>query len=318
MANTGSGTARPAGAQNPPAQGGGRAVQEPTALAMLKKDTVDIVAAKVRQYQERGELHFPPNYSPDNAMKSAWLTLQGTVNRDNKPALEVCTRDSIANSLLDMVIQGLNPAKKQCYFIVYGNKLACQRSYFGSEAILKSIIPGAEVWAEVVYAGDEFTYEIKKGRKTITKHVQAIANVIGKNIVAAYAIIEFPGDRPDHVEVMTIAEIKQAWAQGQGYKPDGNGTHQKFPEEMAKKTVIQRACKAFINSSNDANLLLKQAANRADEIRAETEVEEEIAAHANGEIIDIEGGPVSDSPPAGDQPSDLKMEAPKQAGGPSF
>ena len=32
-------------------------------IALVKKDTVDIVAAKVREFQERGELHFPTNYS---------------------------------------------------------------------------------------------------------------------------------------------------------------------------------------------------------------------------------------------------------------
>ena len=73
-------------------------------LALLKKDTVDIVAARVRQFQESGELNLPANYSPENAMKSAWLTLQSTTDRNNRPALEVCTKDSIANSLLDMLV----------------------------------------------------------------------------------------------------------------------------------------------------------------------------------------------------------------------
>src|SRR5690625_4382272 len=68
-------------------------------LALVKKDTVDVVAERVRQFQERGEIHFPANYSPENAMKSAWLILQNTQDRNKKPALEVCTKDSIANSL---------------------------------------------------------------------------------------------------------------------------------------------------------------------------------------------------------------------------
>jgi len=109
-------------------------------LALVKKDTVDIVAAKVREFQERGELDLPPNYSPENAMKSAWLILQNTFDKNKKPVLHACTKDSIANSLLDMIVQGLNPAKKQCYFIAYGNQLVCQRSYFGTMA---SKVPGS-------------------------------------------------------------------------------------------------------------------------------------------------------------------------------
>jgi recombination protein RecT len=114
-------------------------------LAMVKKDTVDIVAAKVKQFQENGELHFPANYSPENAMKSAWLILQTIKDRNQKPALEVCTRDSVANALLDMVVQGLNPAKKQCYFIVYGNQLVCQRSYFGTMAVTKRVTGAKDI-----------------------------------------------------------------------------------------------------------------------------------------------------------------------------
>lgn len=108
-------------------------------LALVKRDTVDVVAEKVRQFQERGEIHFPANYSPENAMKSAWLLLQTVQDKNYKPALETCTKDSIANSLLDMVVQGLNPAKKQGYFIVYGTKLTFQRSYFGTMAVTKML-----------------------------------------------------------------------------------------------------------------------------------------------------------------------------------
>ena len=92
----------------------------------VRKETIDIVTARVREFQNKGELYFPSNYVPENALKSAWLTIQETEDKNRKPALEVCTKESIANALLSMVIQGLNPDKKQCYFIVYGNKLQLQ------------------------------------------------------------------------------------------------------------------------------------------------------------------------------------------------
>jgi len=256
-------------------------------LALVKKDTVDVVAARIREFQERGELHLPADYSAENAMKSAWLTLQSTVDKSGKPALQVCTRDSIANALLDMVVQGLNPAKKQCYFIVYGNKLVCQRSYFGSMAVCKQVAGATDVYAEVVYKGDDFEYEISRNRKIVTKHTQKIENVRNDNIIAAYCVIEFGDGRPPYTEIMTIDQIKQAWKQGQVYRENGNGTHQKFTEEMAKKTVINRACKAYINSSSDSGLLIRHF-NRSDEERVEEEVAEEVAQHANGEVIDVD------------------------------
>lgn len=277
--------------------------QKGTALALIKKDVVDVVQGRVREFIERGELHMPANYSPENAMKSAWLALQSTKDRSGNLALSVCTKDSIANSLLDMVVQGLNPAKKQCYFIVYGNRLECQRSYLGTMAVCKQVAGATDIWAEVVYEGDEFEYEIRRNRKNVTKHTQKLENIDAKKIKAAYCVIEFGDGRPAYTEIMTIDQIKQAWKQGQTYKddPKANGTHQKFAEEMAKKTVINRACKAHINSSSDSSLVIRHF-NRSDEERAEQEAAEETEANANQEIIDVESEIVEDeSEPESDE-----------------
>lgn len=261
-----------------------------SSLALMKRDVVDVVEEKVRQFQQSGQLALPANYSAENAMKSAWLILQTTVDKDKRPVLEVCTKNSIANALLDMVVQGLNPAKRQCYFIAYGNQLLCQRSYFGDMALVQRILPQSEIWYGVVYAGDQFEYSIERGRRVITKHIQALGNVAPDKIVAAYCVIE-PGEgRPAHTEIMTIDQIKRSWLQSKQYKPDGGNTpHHSFTDQMCLRTVIRRACKAVINSSSDDYLLL-QHVKRSDEDMAEIEAEADAAEHANGEIIDIEPG----------------------------
>lgn len=260
-------------------------------LALVKKDTVDVVAAKVKEFQERGELHFPAGYSPENAMKSAWLILQSTVDRNKKPALEVCTRDSIANALLDMVVQGLNPQKKQGYFIVYGNQLVFQRSYFGTMAVTKRVTGAKSIDAAVIYEGDEVDYEIHNGRIVNLTHKQKFGNIDKDKIIGAYATIVFDQDNVYH-EIMTMDEIRQAWKKSQMWGKDQEverkgSTHDEFRQEMAKKTVINRACKKFLNSSDDGSLIMKHI-NRADEIAAEAELEGEIQQNANSEIIDAE------------------------------
>ncbi|MGI6079322.1 MAG: recombinase RecT [Fastidiosipilaceae bacterium] len=256
-------------------------------LAILRKDTVDVVATWVRKYQERGELQLPPNYSASNALKSAWLVLQETTNRNKQPVLQACTQNSIVNALLDMVVQGLNPGKKQCYFVAFGQQLVCMRSYFGSMAAVKNVAGATDVWAEVVYKGDVFEYEIKRGRKHVAKHTQKLENIKSESIAAAYAVIEFGDERPDYTEIMTIDQIKQAWKQGPNYREGGNGTHQKFTADMAKKTVINKACKGYINSSSDANLFKKHF-NRAEDAIEDKRFEDEVAENANQEIIDVE------------------------------
>jgi recombination protein RecT len=263
-------------------------------LAMVKKDTVDIVAAKVKQFQENGELHFPANYSPENAMKSAWLILQTIKSGKNdgyRPALEVCTRDSVANALLDMVVQGLNPAKKQGYFLVYGKQLVFQRSYFGTMAVTKRVTGAKDIDAAVIYEGDEVDYEMVNGRITNLTHKQKFGNINKDKIIGAYANIVMPDGSVYH-ELMTIDEIRKAWSKSQTWgkeqtQEQKGSTHDEFKQEMAKKTVINRACKKFLNSSDDSSLVM-QHINRADEVAEEAAVEEEIRNNANGEIIDVE------------------------------
>ena len=255
-------------------------------LALIKKDVVDVVGKKVQEFVSRGELHLPPNYSVENAMKSAWLILQNTVDKDKRPVLEVCTKDSIANSLLDMAVQGLNPAKKQGYFIAYGRQLVFQRSYFGTMAVTKRVAGAKDIFAEIVYKGDEFEYQIRNGNKIITKHIQRIENVDPNNIVAAYCTILFDDDR-QFTDIMTWQEIQKAWSKSKMNPEKEGSTHKEFAQEMCRKTVINRACKRYLNSSDDGSLLMYHV-NRADEVAAEAEVEAEIAENANQELIDIE------------------------------
>ena len=259
-------------------------------LALLKQGTVDVVAKKVKEFQEKGELALPSNFSADNALKSAWLMLQGLTNKNGAPVLEACTKDSIANSLLDMVVQGLTPAKKQGYFIAYGRNLVFQRSYFGTMAVTKRVSGAKDIVAQIVYKDDEFEYEINAGRKRVIHHKQKLANVANDKIIGAYCTIIF-NDR-EFTEIMSIDEIKAAWAMS---KQKGGGTHENFTQEMAKKSVINRTCKMYINSSDDSSLLVQHAKETDEElIDEELLIKEEIAENANSEIIDVEYQEVPD------------------------
>ena len=261
-------------------------VQAQSQLAMVKRDVVDVVADKVKEFQNRGEINFPANYSPENALKSAWLILQSVTDRNGRPALQTCTKDSIANSLLDMVVQGLNPAKKQGYFIVYGNQLVFQRSYFGTMAVTKRVTGAKEILPMVVYEGDEFEFEIVRGKKRVTKHVQTLKSMASGKIVAAYCTIVFPDDS-EFTEIMTWDEIQAAWRKSRQNPEKEGSTHKEFPQEMAKRTIVNRTCKAYLNSSDDGSLLFRHI-NRSDDAAEEAEVMEEIAQNANKEIIDVD------------------------------
>lgn len=265
----------------------GKTPSKGNVLALIKKDVVDVVDKKVQEFVSKGELHLPPNYSVENAMKSAWLTLQSTTDKDKMPVLQACTRDSIANALLDMAVQGLNPSKNQGYFIAYGKQLVFQRSYFGTMAVTKRVSGAKDIFAELVYKGDGFEYEIRNGNKYITKHAQKIENVDPDNIIAAYCTIIFDDNR-QFTDVMTWAEINKAWSKSKMNPTKEGSTHKEFTQEMARKTIINRACKRYLNSSDDGSLLMHHV-NRTNDIAAEAEVEAEIEENANREYIDVEG-----------------------------
>lgn len=220
-----------------------------------KRALVDDVLAKISQLQSTGDLRMPVNYSHENSVRSAWLMLQDITGKDGgeyKPVLSYCTPNSIANALLKMVLQGLNPNKHQCSFIAYGNKLTMQREYAGSIAIAKR--NGMKsVTAQVVYEGDEFEFLIdtESALKKVTKHIQTLASMSSGKIVGAYAMVELVDGRKS-VEVMTMAQIQAAWNQGatKGQSP----AHKNFPDQMAMKSVINRAVKLLINSSDDSDL----------------------------------------------------------------
>ncbi|MGX9931987.1 recombinase RecT [Virgibacillus salarius] len=268
-------------------------------LAMVKKDTVDVVADKVKQFQEQGELHFPANYSPENAMKSAWLKLQEVKAKSGNsyvPVLEHCTRDSVANALLDMVVQGLNPSKNQGYFIAYGKSLTFQRSYFGTMAVTKRVTGAKSIDAAVIYEGDDVDYEMVNGRIKNLSHKQKFGNMNKDNIIGAYCVIDL-GENV-YTELMTIEEIRQAWSQSQMWGKEQTqekkgSTHDNFRQEMAKKTVINRACKKFLNSSDDGSLVMNHFLG-TDERAEEARAQEEIDTNANSEYIDIEATDVEE------------------------
>jgi len=254
---------------------------------------MEAITKRVQQFINNGELTLPADYSPENAMKSAWLMLQETVDRDKRPALQVCTRESVYNALLGMVVQGLSPDKKQCYFIVYGKKLMCQRSYFGSIHVAKMVDPDiVDVYAQTVYADDEFEYEIRHGKEVVTKHVQKLQNINPDKIIGAYATIVYKDGR-ELSTVMTFDEIKQAWKQSPTKPIDDKGnikagsTHEKFTADMCEKTAINKACKYVINASSDKSIISKYAQMMDAELK-EAEIDQEITDNANQEFIDID------------------------------
>lgn len=219
--------------------------KEAQSKELIAKDFTEGMVIEIKQKEKFG-LTFPENYNYTNELMSAMLILQDTVDMNKKPVLQSCSRASIENALINMVTDGLSMRKKQCYPVAYAGKLSCQPSVYGATCVARRY-GLLDIEAEVIYEGDTFNYTIVNGKKTITDHIQEIGNIDNDKIKGAYAIA-FMKDGTSKVEIMTIGQIKTAWKQGFGYKENGNGVHQKFTDQMAKKTVKNRLLKSINNT----------------------------------------------------------------------
>ncbi len=196
----------------------------------------------------------PPNYSLGNALSNAYYELK---NSSSGNLLSQCTDESVYISLLDMVAQGLSPAKKQCYFIKYGDKVQLRRSYFGTMKVVKELNEVKDIWAGVIFEGDVFKSEIVNGRRRFVSHESDWENQ-DNSIKGAYCIIKDINDE-EHLTIMTKKQIDKAWS-----KAKTKNVQVDFPDQMAMRTVINRAAKSFINTSNDSSYFV-EALNRTTE-----------------------------------------------------
>lgn len=245
---------------------------------------------RVETLLKDGGLVLPERYAWQNALKTAWLQLQDATiafgQNAGKRVLDVVTERSVANALLDMVVQGLNVGAKQGYFIPYGATLTFQRSYFGSIALARRVANVDDVRALPIYEGDQIELEVVDGYRRVVSHRQTFASIREGTLVGAYAIVTFrrhlgdPEKRPDHVEIMTVEEIHTSWK-----KSKGGSVHKDFPEAMALRTVIQRALKPLINAASDDHLFL-DAVNREPEQAIDQDLDAELE-DANTIDVDV-------------------------------
>lgn len=217
------------------------------------KHLINKIREQVKMYVDAGLVKVPKDYSVENALQSAWFMISEMIYKEKKGSAWIShqvvgnvTEASIAQSMFKMVVEGLNPFKKQCAFIKRGNELTYQRQYQGSIALAKRYSGVKEVNAREIYKDDEFETEIDiAGRKYIKLHKQTLESMDGE-IIGAYCVV-IDKNGKENLTVLTKKRIKDAWDQG---KTKGD-VHAKFDDEMSKKTVINRACKPYIDSSSD-------------------------------------------------------------------
>lgn len=212
---------------------------------LVKKDVGTQVLERVNQLCEAGFV-LPHDYSAVNAVKASMLILQETVDKNKRPALEVCTPVSIQKSLFTMVTQGLDVSRGQGWFIVRGDKMTFMPSYFGNILQVRRLYPNWSPVAHTVREGDDFEYTInpENGKMKLVKHKQKLEN-LDKDFIGAYMYLPCADGEPE-LYVMTRKQILAAWSKSSN---QSLSVHKQFDEKMALRTIINSGCKKVINST---------------------------------------------------------------------
>lgn len=255
--------------------------QQSQALIEKKTDITANVLTRVDELQKAGGLMLPKDYVPANALKAAYIILSDPKTN----LLAKSSKESVAQALFKMVVWGLSPLKGQCYFVPYGDKLECVADYSGNILLAKRYGGLKDIKANAIFEGDDFDFGIDiDGRRKIIKHKQSLQSIDGK-VIGAYAIYRMQDGTTD-TEVMSMEMIKKSWEQG-GAK--GNSlAHKNFSDQMACKTVINRACKLIIRTSSDAILKDEETDEQTHEYKADAN---------HGDIIDTTAIDVVDEEP---------------------
>ena len=221
-----------------------------------------IINQAINQYTKMVEekvFDVPENYSYKNAIQQArYLLTKPADSGKNKglAIIDICTPQSILQSVMEMAQKGLNPDKKQCYFIPYGNTCTLSISYQGSVALAKRGGEDiGEVYGYAVYKDDvlDLSFNPQRGVFEIESYQPNISKWTKPGIAGAFAVITDRAGNVKYTEYMTMEQIKDAW--NMGFAKGESPAHKNFPDQQAIKTVKSRAVKSFVNTSDDSEIV---------------------------------------------------------------
>ncbi|HCY3175843.1 TPA: recombinase RecT [Staphylococcus aureus] len=113
---------------------------------------------------------------------------------------------------------------------------------------------------------------------------------VSDNVLNKVRVLESQGNLELPNDYSPSNAMKQAWMQSSMIKDEkalqNSKTHNNFKEEMAKKTVINRAAKRYINTSTDSNLF--KYAQESEQRQRKEVLDAEVEENANQEQLDFE------------------------------
>lgn len=196
----------------------------------------------------------------DTMSSDRFVTMVATIFEKN-PELKECSLQSIYGALQQTAILGLEPAPVlgHCYYVPYyikGQKeVQFQIGYKGYLELARRSNSIADIYAEVVYEGDEF--EIEYGLNRSLKHKPAFLHDEHQYLKYSYAVARFK-DGSYTFAVLTKNQIekrrKLSKTQKSGENP--SGVWESHYAEMAKGKAVRALATYLPLSTDDKQRLL--------------------------------------------------------------
>lgn len=189
-------------------------------------------------------------FNAKQAVISMALKLKETTNKAGRPAIDVCTKESIMQVAQEVLVKRLDIMKSQASLIVRGDKLMLQAQYQGNVKRALELNPFLSHFNFVpIYKNDKIEMEIdKNGNYGIKNHTTSFANIGNDNILGGY-VRAIKKDGSVHMtEVMTIEQIKISWSKSSSIS---QSVHKEFPLKMVRKTILNSLCAWLINTTGE-------------------------------------------------------------------
>lgn len=194
-----------------------------------------------------------PNKENDTTRQniiSMALKLSEIKDKAGRPAVEICTKESIMQVAQEVIVKKLDLMKNQGALIVRGNKLMLQPQYQGNVARALELNPFLSHFNFVpIYKNDKVEMEIgKDGSYGVKNHTTCFNNIGNNNIVGGYVRAIKKDGSVYMTEVMTMEQIKIAWSKSSN---SSLSVHKEFPIKMVRKTILNSLCSWLINTTGE-------------------------------------------------------------------
>lgn len=208
------------------------------------------------EYIKNNNIIVSKNYDLGKAMNSLYLNLIQVKDKNGKLALDVCSDASIREAVMECVNKELNVSRSQGYYIVYGDKLQFQPSYFGLSKMARDLA-NVNIFTNVIRDGEEADLETRIDGSIIIHHKPSI-KCLNNKIVAVYAVAtDINSGRVVNSDIMSTEEAKKSLAKSK----TGGTVAKEFEHEMLRKVIERRLAKHFINKADDSMMLTITDAN---------------------------------------------------------